>query len=134
LPLKQEKKSAFEIRGEKKYVLINDLCCWDGCFRHIYLLSFLKKQQLIHTHHFLFFLFFWFFFLSYFDECRKSVREKEKKEKSTNLLLLRLLSFPLILSFFQPFSWIAYVTYAFFTVYQVTDWLTFIHQHIYSNI
>jgi hypothetical protein len=27
LPLKQEKKSAFEIRGEKKYVLINDLCC-----------------------------------------------------------------------------------------------------------
>lgn len=63
---------------------------------------FLEKKQLIHRHHFLFFFFFFsfdflFYLLFLFDECRKSVRKQEKKEKSTNLLLVRLHPRPLSL-------------------------------------
>ena len=102
-------------------------------------------KKSIHTHQFLLFLFFGVcFFLSSFDKCRKNVREKrrkKKREKSTNLLLLCLLflSFalfsPLSLSpsFSQPFSWIASLAYAFFSVYRVTDWLIYIHRSVFEE-
>jgi hypothetical protein len=65
---------------------------------------FIFKKKLIHIHHFLFFSFLLGFFLCSIDKCRKNVKEKTKKEKSTNLLLHRWFPLSLLLSFSQPFS------------------------------